>query len=81
MTHDEFIDFLAQELFNCVFAAMNMPMELCFLIISYLPRAKIIGQADVNITNQLNQLEIQIISPLQYISGRIATVFSTIVCD
>ena len=80
MTHDEFIDFLKDILFNCTLAQNSLPLELCYLIISYLPRADIIGKSDIKDINKIKDLCIQILSPTQYISSRLATVFSTIVC-
>ena len=47
MTHDEFIEFLTQTLLSCKLVGSEMPMELCWLIISFLPRAKLVGEADI----------------------------------
>ena len=81
MTHDEFIEFLKNELYLSPLLpySHSLPYELCYLIISFLPRADIIGESDITNMDKIKHLTLQIISPVQYISGRIATIFSTIV--
>ena len=78
MTHDEFIEFLKNELLDCRLAMKLLPIELCYIIISYLPRAIIVEEEDLPQRLPINCIRLHIISPLQYMSGRIATTFSTV---
>lgn len=78
MTHDEFIEFLKNALLDCPLAMNRMPIELCLMIISYFPRAIVVDEEDLPKGSSIKCIRLHIISPLQYLSGRIATTFSTL---